>query len=70
VSVRLHVDWTACQARGVCVELLPELVAADPWGYPLPRGDGEPTVPDELAPHARRAVGLCPRMALRLRPGH
>ena len=66
MSDRLHVDWTACDRRGVCVELLPELLEADPWGYPLVRGPA--TVPDELAPHARRAVALCPRMALRLRP--
>jgi len=66
VSAGLHVDWTACAGRGVCVELLPELLERDPWGYPMPRGG--PVVPDELEPHARRAVALCPRMALHLRP--
>jgi ferredoxin len=26
---RLHVDWTACDGRGLCAELLPELLAED-----------------------------------------
>ena len=37
--------------------LLPELLAEDPWGYPLVRdGSREPTIPDGLAKHAARAV--------------
>ena len=60
----LHIDWTACRARGLCTELLPELMTTDPWGYPLVhRG----RVPDELVEHAQRAVALCPRLALSLR---
>ncbi|HEY3259584.1 MAG TPA: ferredoxin [Pseudonocardiaceae bacterium] len=71
MTTSLHIDWTACRARGVCVDLLPELLEPDPWGYPVPRPDqaSEPAVPTvsaELTPHARRAVALCPRMALRL----
>jgi ferredoxin len=73
---RLHVDWTACDGRGLCIELLPELYDRDPWGYPLPRRDdgaapggaGDQPVPPELAEHAERAVTLCPRLALRLLP--
>jgi ferredoxin len=65
--MRLHIDWTACQGRGLCVELLPELLDRDPWGYPLTRdGSREPVVPATLADHARRAVTHCPRLALRL----
>jgi ferredoxin len=26
---RLHVDWTACDGRGLCAELLPELLVED-----------------------------------------
>jgi ferredoxin len=64
---RLHVDWTRCDRRGSCAELLPELLAEDPWGYPLAHdGSREPVVPPELARHAKRAVALCPRLALRL----
>jgi ferredoxin len=67
MTARLHVDWTACDGRGLCVELLPELLDRDGWGYPLPRdGSREPAVPDGLAGHARRAVAACPLLALRL----
>lgn len=64
---RLHIDWTACDGRGLCTELLPELLDRDPWGYPLSRdGQREPRVPRELVAHARRAANSCPRLALRL----
>jgi ferredoxin len=64
----LHIDWTACDGRGLCTELLPEILDRDEWGYPIPRdGIREPAVPDALLPHARRAVAHCPRLALRLR---
>jgi ferredoxin len=66
--VRMHIDWTACDGRGLCVELLPEVLASDDWGYPLARdGSGtDPVVPDALRAHAERAVTRCPRLALRL----
>ncbi len=64
----LHIDWTACEGRGLCVELLPEVLDRDEWGYPIPRdGSREPAVPDHLLPHARGAVKHCPRLALSLR---
>jgi ferredoxin len=67
MTTRLHIDWTACHGRGSCVELLPEILASDDWGYPLPRdGTREAAVPDVLDGHARRAVRYCPRLALRL----
>ena len=62
---RLHIDWTACQGRGLCAELLPEVLAVDDWGYPL-APSREPSVPEELAGMARRAVRDCPRLALRI----
>jgi ferredoxin len=66
--MRLHIDWTACDGRGLCTELLPETLGRDPWGFPLPRnGAREPDVRPELAEHAERAVRLCPTLALRLR---
>ncbi|MCM4078430.1 ferredoxin [Paractinoplanes hotanensis] len=61
---RLHVDWTACDGRGLCAELLPELLVEDDWGYPVPRGDM--SVPPALEPAARQAVDRCPALALRL----
>ena len=43
---RLHVDWTRCDRRGLCHELLPEILVADDWGYPLSRtGEPDPRVP-------------------------
>jgi ferredoxin len=66
-TARLHIDWTACDDRGLCTELLPELLDRDEWGYPMPR-DGGPSlvVPFDLDGHARRAVDQCPRRALAL----
>ena len=67
--VNLHIDWTACDGRGLCAELLPEILTEDDWGYPLARSGGgaDVPVPSELRQHARRAVDRCPRLALRLR---
>jgi ferredoxin len=62
MSSRLEVDWIACDGRGLCAELLPEVVTRDPWGYPVVSGD----VSAGLERHAIRAVKACPRMALRL----
>jgi len=64
---RLHVDWTRCDGRGLCVELLPDVLRRDPWGYPLARdGSREPAVPVQALRNARAAVGRCPRLALSL----
>jgi ferredoxin len=60
---RLTVNPIACQAHGLCIELLPELMTADPWGYPI---IAPGPVPDELLPLARRAVAACPTLALLL----
>ena len=70
----LSVDWTACDGRGLCLDLLPELLEPDPWGFPRSRpgsaavaGPGALTpVPEGLLAPARRAVHLCPKLALRL----
>ena len=70
MSERLDVDWTRCTARGLCIELLPELLSADDWGYPRSRTDRPtPTVPPRLAGYAAQAVAECPRQALRLLAG-
>jgi ferredoxin len=62
-GTRLAVDWTACDGRGLCAELLPEMVRRDDWGFPLIANDA---VPASLMAHARRAVAACPTLALRL----
>ncbi|HET8601016.1 MAG TPA: ferredoxin [Segeticoccus sp.] len=65
MAVELTIDWTRCEARGVCLELLPDLIRPDDWGYPMPRHSGL-VVPPQVAPDAEAAVRECPRMALRL----
>ena len=61
--VRLAVDLIACDGRGLCAELLPELITLDDWGYPLLSGHA---VPAALRGEASAVVQLCPRLALRL----
>lgn len=59
---RLRVDWPACRARGLCYELLPEVIELDEWGYPVVTDE----VPASLLRLAREAVQSCPTLALRL----
>jgi ferredoxin len=60
---RLIVDPIACDAHGLCAELLPELITLDDWGYPIVH---EPEVSGQLRGLARRAVAACPTLALEL----
>ena len=65
MSEILRVNPIACTGRGVCAELLPEVITMDPWGYPIvPRGE----LDDDLLELARKAVAACPVLALRLQP--
>jgi ferredoxin len=66
MSSELHVNPIACEAHGLCAELLPERISLDEWGYPLV---DERPLPRELLEHARRAAAACPTLALRLRSG-
>jgi ferredoxin len=64
---RLHIDWTRCDGRGLCTELLPRLLTRDDWGYPLVRDRSRaPLIPPSAVSDARSAVELCPRLALSL----
>ncbi len=71
-AARLHIDWTRCDARGSCIELLAGRLVADEWGYPSAPGmnaaeqSDVPLRADELDA-GRDAVELCPRLALTLR---
>jgi ferredoxin len=62
-ELQILVDRIACDGRGYCAEIAPELVALDDWGYPIVR---RRAVPDELLRSAEDAVAICPKMALRL----
>ncbi len=61
-AAKLSVNPIACEAHGLCAELLPELIRLDEWGYPILTAD----VPEALLAHAKRAVAACPTLALRL----
>src|SRR3954453_3594488 len=61
--LRLPVDRIRCDGYGMCAELLPELIELDDWGYPILRSD---VIPHDLTALPRRAVHVCPVLALRL----
>jgi ferredoxin len=61
--MRITVDPGACDGFGYCVEMLPELMAIDEWGFPVVTG---PQVPGGLLEAARQAARACPRRALLL----
>jgi ferredoxin len=61
MSHRLGVNPIACEAHGICAELLPERISLDEWGYPVL--DGQPLTAELLA-HAQRAARACPTFAL------
>jgi ferredoxin len=60
---RLTVDPIACDGHGLCAEMLPELITPDDWGFPIVH---EAEVTSRLAGLARRAVSVCPTLALSL----
>ncbi len=73
MSDSLHIDWTRCDGRGLCTELLSNLLVRDDWGYPMPRRAQPGTRSDipislQNAEAAQEAIHLCPRLALSLRP--
>jgi ferredoxin len=63
-DLTLDVDRIRCDGYGMCAELLPELIELDDWGYPIVRAGA---VPPDLQGLARRAVDVCPVLALALR---
>jgi ferredoxin len=62
-GARLRVDPIACDGRGLCAEVLPELITLDDWGFPIIR---DQDVPPSLRREAEEAVRLCPLLALRI----
>lgn len=63
--MRLVVDPVKCDGRGLCAEVVPELVGLDDWGFPM--ASKEP-LEREREREAGEAVRLCPRLALKLVP--
>ncbi|HEU5028686.1 MAG TPA: NADH-ubiquinone oxidoreductase-F iron-sulfur binding region domain-containing protein [Spirillospora sp.] len=64
-ELRLEVDWSRCDGHGLCADVLRGTVRMDEYNYPvIPT---EP-IPARLEADARRAVAICPGLALRLVP--
>jgi ferredoxin len=61
MSHSVRVNSIACQAHGMCAELLPERITLDEWGYPIV--DKAP-LQDWQVEHANRAARACPTFAL------
>jgi ferredoxin len=60
----LAVDRIRCDGRGLCAELLPEMIRLDEWGYPIVAAG---PIPEHLIPLAQRAVEDCPVLAIAIR---
>ncbi|MCU1523672.1 MAG: oxidoreductase [Microbacteriaceae bacterium] len=68
IARTLHIDWTRCDGRGLCTELLAGLLDRDEWGYPRALGYGSDVpIRSELMDAARESIALCPLQALSLR---
>jgi ferredoxin len=61
----LTIDWTRCDGHGLCAALLPGGILLDEWGYPVLQPHRLATV---ARPTLKRAVAVCPALALRLAP--
>jgi ferredoxin len=57
----LDIDWTRCDGHGLCAELLPDRITRDDWGFPVIA-----PIADAGSTSVRRAVALCPALALRI----
>ena len=62
--MEIAINRIRCDGRGLCAELLPEMIRLDDWGYPIIAAG---PVPRHLLPHAQKAVASCPVLALALR---
>ena len=61
--MKLQVDWTRCDGHGMCAELLPGRIIRDEWGFPI---IATTPVSPAQEKQIRRAIGVCPALALRL----
>lgn len=60
----IAIDRIRCDGRGVCAELVPELISLDDWGYPIVTATA---VPVGMTRRVGAAVDLCPVLALRMK---
>ena len=64
-EAQLILDWSRCEGHGLCSLVVPELIRLDQHGYPVV---STASVPGRLEGDARRAIEMCPALALRLTP--
>ena len=70
MSQRLRVNPIACEAHGMCAELLPERISLDEWGYPYSTGSRCRRTPRACrarrtgVPDVRAASRASPRLTL------
>ncbi|MEO3808962.1 NADH-ubiquinone oxidoreductase-F iron-sulfur binding region domain-containing protein [Sphaerisporangium sp. B11E5] len=64
-EAQLILDWSRCEGHGLCSLVVPELIKLDTHGYPVV---STASVPARLEGEARRAIEMCPALALRLTP--
>lgn len=62
-KLRLEVDWSRCDGHGLCADILKGAVRMDEYNYPVLPDD---PIPTHLEADARKAVAMCPGLALRL----
>jgi len=62
-SLRLTVDWSRCDAHGLCAEIVPDLIRLDGNKFPAIL---DAPVPVRLEQVAVQAVAMCPALALRM----
>ena len=60
---RLAVDWSRCDGHGLCSAVAPEIIRLDANGFPA---FPQTPLPPWLENSARKAVNVCPALALRL----
>ncbi|GAA2748865.1 NADH-ubiquinone oxidoreductase-F iron-sulfur binding region domain-containing protein [Kitasatospora cinereorecta] len=63
-AASIVVDWTLCEAHGLCTSVLPEVISLAADGFP---SAAVMPVPPQLLQRAARAVDRCPALALKIR---
>ena len=60
---KLALDWSRCDGHGLCSAVAPEIIRLDANGFPA---FPQTPLPSWLENGARKAVNVCPALALRL----
>ena len=60
---KLALDWSRCDGHGLCSAVAPEIIRLDANGFPA---FPQTPLPPWLENGARKAVNVCPALALRL----